>query len=106
MRCPFFGGEKVNKIVSRRTINPKYFDEIYKFYVECMVPETRKEPGNISYEMYIDRNDPYTIVMIEEWESEENQDYHEKTSHYRKLKELLLINTQRSADIRFLKRVE
>lgn len=55
---------------------------------------------------YQDINDPYTLVVLEEWESEENQDYHEQTEHYKKIKELLQISTQRSTDVRFLKRLK
>lgn len=39
------------KVISRRTINPKYFEEIKKAYEEVVVPGSRNEPGNISYEL-------------------------------------------------------
>lgn len=94
------------KVISRRTINPKYFEEIKRAYEEFVVPGSRNEPGNISYELYQDINDPYTLVILEEWEAEENQDFHEQTEHYKKIKELLQISTQRSSDLRFLKRLK
>lgn len=92
------------KVVSRRTINPKHFDEVLEIYRE-MVEGSRQEPGNISYELFQDIDDPYTLVMIEEWESSDNQDYHESTPHYKRFKDKLQINTQRSRDIRFLKKL-
>ena len=91
------------KVTSRRTIKPEHVDEVLEGYKE-MVEETRKEKGCISYELFRDVHDPNTFVMVEEWESLDNQDFHAATPHYKKFIPWV-IEHQVSGDLRFLTRV-
>lgn len=46
-----------------------------------LIEPTRKESGCISYELYVDNNNPGRFTFIEEWESQEHLDVHLKTPH-------------------------
>lgn len=92
-------------IIARRTFKAEFYDEILDLYMNVVVPGSRQEPGCISYELYEDCNEPYTIATVEEWESDANQSQHEATEHYKKLREMLTINTQRSSDVRVLRKL-
>ncbi|MDO4870316.1 MAG: putative quinol monooxygenase [Bacillota bacterium] len=93
------------KIICKRKIEPAYFEEIFKLYRDTVAPHSRREPGNISYELYQDIDDPYTLILIEEWESEACETYHQQTSHYKKLAEAMKLYKIRSAEIHFLREV-
>jgi quinol monooxygenase YgiN len=90
------------KVVSRRTFREKDFQDILKIY-EKMTEETRKEPGCLSYELFLDINDPNSIIMIEEWKSMEDLDKHNNTPHYREILPQAWAK-QLGGDLRFLTR--
>ncbi len=37
--------------------------------IKNFIPAVKTEPGCISYSAHIDRSDPNTVVMLEEWEN-------------------------------------
>ena len=45
------------------------------------IKETRKEPGNIAYDMHASVTDPAKMVFIEQWESAEALVPHRTTEH-------------------------
>jgi quinol monooxygenase YgiN len=47
------------------------------------IAATRKEPGNISYDMLESVTEPARIVFVEQWESAEALAPHGKTDHMR-----------------------
>ena len=49
--------------------------------MEAMALETKKEPGCVFYEFYSHISDENTILVYEEWESEEALNFHVKTPH-------------------------
>ena len=49
------------------------------------VESTRKEIGNISYEVFQDSEESTHLTFIEEWQSKEALDEHMKTAHFKKL---------------------
>ena len=49
---------------------------------EKLVEETRKETGNISYELIRDLEDRTTFAFLEKWENPEFLDAHMKTPHF------------------------
>lgn len=91
------------KVTSRRTIKPEFAEEAFLRYKD-MVEGTRREAGCISYELFRDVNDTNTFVMIEEWESPDNQAVHEQTPHYKKFIPWV-IEHQVDGDLRFLYKV-
>ena len=94
------------KIICKRKIEEQYFDEIFNIYKNLMLPCSRRESGNISYELYQDIDDPYTLILIEEWESEECEEVHQQTDHYKKLADSLKLFKIKSAEIHFLREVK
>ncbi|WP_071025957.1 putative quinol monooxygenase [Peptoniphilus raoultii] len=44
--------------------------------------KSQKEKGCISYELYRDFDDEYTVIINEEWESLEDQKVHSKSEHF------------------------
>lgn len=93
------------KIICKRTIEADYFEEIFELYRKKVAPCSRQEPGNISYELYQDIDDPYTLILIEEWESEDCEAHHQQTAHYKELAEAMKLYKIRSAEIHFLREV-
>lgn len=55
-------------------------------FLECAKPlieETRKEPGNISYELVRGIDNRSLFAFVEKWETQESLDAHMKTSHFK-----------------------
>ena len=61
-------------------INPDKVD-LAKEATDALIAETRKEPGNISYEYFHALGDPGRISVFEEWESQEAIDSHMASPH-------------------------
>jgi quinol monooxygenase YgiN len=47
-----------------------------------VIKETRKETGNISYNLLVDAYDQHKFTFVEKWESKEILDSHMKTAHF------------------------
>lgn len=62
-----------------------------------LVQLTRREPFNISYDLFIDQEDPGHFIFIEEWPDRAALDAHCDTEHFRRLVPLI-DEHQRSAD--------
>lgn len=54
-----------------------------------LVEETRKEAGNISYEIIQSASNPMEVAFLEKWESQEILDLHMKTPHFTSIVPLL-----------------
>jgi Uncharacterized conserved protein len=50
--------------------------------LHTVVDATRKEEGNISYELHQDVTNPKTYVFIEVWKSQETIDSHNNSAHF------------------------
>ena len=44
--------------------------------LEALVEPSRREPGNLRYDIYADRDDPGRFIVIEHWQSEDDQHRH------------------------------
>ena len=53
--------------------------ELKKLFVE-VVTSSRHDPGNISYELHEVEDDPSTLILYEQWISQELLDAHLKTA--------------------------
>ena len=71
------------KVVAKFLIKTNRIEEM-KAVCSDLIDETRKENGNISYELYQDVNNPEIFTFIEEWESQEALDQHMQTDHFKK----------------------
>lgn len=92
------------KVVAKNYIQEGKFDEILKLYKE-LVGKTVIEPGCIKYELYQDINDPGVLTMIEEWESLEALDAHEKTEHFIRIFPMLKDLVTNESDFRIYKKL-
>jgi quinol monooxygenase YgiN len=64
------GGFLVIYVVATLTIKPETRAEFIAAATAC-IKETRKEPGNIAYDMHESVTDPTKMVFVEQWENAE-----------------------------------
>ncbi|MBS4209374.1 putative quinol monooxygenase [Bacillus sp. FJAT-50079] len=93
------------KVVCKMKLKPDVTIEEYLALAREVISETRKEKGCIMYALHQDINDPSTLTMLEEWESEEALNEHNKTEHVlnivpelRKFRESTEINIYREIE--------
>ena len=81
----FTGNKAVNDetltIVATVTVKPEYKDEVLKA-IKMVVDATRKESGNIFYDVFEDVNNPLKFVFIETWKSQAAIDSHNEAPHF------------------------
>lgn len=68
-------------VVAGRTVKDEDLPEVMDLYAG-LARESRREPGNISYEVFRDLEDPCSLVIIEEWESQAALDAHFQAPHF------------------------
>ncbi len=68
-------------IVAKKLIKQSKVEE-FKVLAEELINESRKERGNIAYNLYEDSNNPNILTFIEEWESEEAINLHNNSKHF------------------------
>lgn len=56
-------------------------DEFVKVANDC-IKETRKEEGNISYNLLLNTENDCSYTFLEEWKSKESLDLHATSSHF------------------------
>ena len=69
---------------------------VEKVKAEGIVEEVRKEKGCIRYDYYFSEKDPNELLLIEAWETKEDQQIHIEQPHMARLRELkpeYIINT-------------
>ncbi|GHT26354.1 hypothetical protein FACS189432_00600 [Bacteroidia bacterium] len=69
-------------IVASITIKAEYKEDVYKA-VKAVVDATRKEPGNIFYDVFEDVNNPLKLTFIETWKSQSAIDSHNNSAHFK-----------------------
>jgi quinol monooxygenase YgiN len=67
-------------VVATLTVKPEARAELIAGAKACIV-ETRKEPGNIAYDMHESVSDPAKMVFVEQWENAEALVPHRGTEH-------------------------
>jgi len=68
-------------IVATIVVKPEYKDEVLKA-IKTVVDATRKEPGNIFYDVFEDINNPLKFIFLETWKSKAAIDAHNKAAHF------------------------
>jgi CRISPR-associated protein Cas8b1/Cst1 subtype I-B len=68
-------------IVATVTVKPEFKDDVLKA-IKTVVDATRKEPGNIFYDVFEDIKNPLKFVFIETWKSQAAIDSHNKSAHF------------------------
>ena len=69
-------------VVATLTVKPEMRAELIAA-AKASIAATRKEPGNISYDMYESVTDQTKVVFVETWESTEALAPHGKSDHMR-----------------------
>lgn len=69
------------KIVAVIEVKDIHKDKLLNIFRK-VVDETRKEEGNISYDLHQDVKNPLKFVILETWKSEEAIDEHNASSHF------------------------
>lgn len=69
-------------VVATLTVKPESRAELIAAAAVC-IAETRKEPGNIAYDMHESVTDPTKMVFVERWETAEALGPHGKSDHMR-----------------------
>lgn len=72
------------RVVARERLIPEKKEEALAVFSE-LIAETRKEKGNISYNLHELIDDPNVVAMIEVWESMEDLEAHLKSEHFNRL---------------------
>nr|WP_314145750.1 putative quinol monooxygenase [uncultured Rhodococcus sp.] len=68
------------KVVATIIAKPDAVDAV-RDGLAALVAESRKEDGNISYELFESAVEPGTFITIEVWKSQEDLDGHMQTPH-------------------------
>jgi quinol monooxygenase YgiN len=69
-------------VVATLTVKPDMRAEMIAGAKAC-IAETRKEAGNIAYDMHESVTDPSKMVFVEQWDNAEALEPHRKTDHMR-----------------------
>lgn len=69
------------KIIAVITAKEAYQQDILKA-LHAVVDGTRKEEGNVSYDLHQDTKNPLKYTIIEVWKSQEAIDSHNQTEHF------------------------
>lgn len=69
------------KIVATFIVKEDKVEEFKKYAAE-LTAETRKEEGNISYQLLQNANDSEILIFVEEWENQEAIDKHNNSKHF------------------------
>ena len=87
-------------IVATVIVKQEYKDDVLKA-IKAVVEATRKESGNIFYDVFEDVNNPSKFVFIETWKSQAAIDSHNKTAHFNDF--VKAIDGKTSLDVSILK---
>lgn len=71
------------KVAAKFLVKKEKVDEV-KSITQDLIDKTRKEEGNITYELYQDIDNQQIFTFIEEWESTKALQDHMKTEHFKK----------------------
>ncbi|MFV0417562.1 MAG: putative quinol monooxygenase [Dysgonomonas sp.] len=70
------------KIVAVIVVKATYQNELEKEF-HTIVDETRKEPGNVSYDLHQDTSNPLKYTILEVWKSQTAIDEHNASAHFK-----------------------
>lgn len=70
------------KIVAVIVAKAAYQSELEKIF-HTVVDETRKEQGNVSYDLHQDISNPLKYTILEVWKSQAAIDLHNESAHFK-----------------------
>ncbi|MCD4820884.1 MAG: antibiotic biosynthesis monooxygenase [Methanococcoides sp.] len=71
-------------IVAKNKVREDKKQEFLKI-TEELIQKSQNEKGCISYDLYEDIDDPYTLTFIESWKDMKAIDLHNKADHFMKI---------------------
>ncbi|MBD1262159.1 antibiotic biosynthesis monooxygenase [Maribacter polysiphoniae] len=92
------------KVVAKNFAKENKIDKILELAKE-LVEKTVKEVGCVKYEMYQNTNEPTELVMLEEWETEEDLNKHMSTEHFKRIVPQMAEYLRKKAEINIYKKV-
>ncbi|WP_165020803.1 putative quinol monooxygenase [Dysgonomonas sp. ZJ279] len=69
------------KIVATIVVKEAHKVELTKVF-HAVVDGTRKESGNISYDLHVDVNNPLKFTLLEVWKDQQAIDLHNASDHF------------------------
>jgi quinol monooxygenase YgiN len=72
-------GLKIVAVIEAKAAFQKELEEIF----HAVVDETRKEAGNVSYELHQDITNPLKYTILEVWKSQDAIDEHNESVHFK-----------------------
>jgi len=69
-------------VVATLSVKPESRAVLIEAAKAC-IAGTRKEPGNIAYDLHESVTDPAKMVFVEQWENAEALEPHRKADHYK-----------------------
>lgn len=84
------------KVIAQDFIRLDAIETVLPLYRE-LVELTRLEPLNVSYELFVDQEDPGHFIFVEEWPDRAALDAHCATEHFTRLVPQIYAH-QRAAD--------
>ena len=76
------------KIVAIIILKPEYKDEVLKA-LHNVVDATRKEEGNVSYDLHQSTSESLSYTILEVWKSEEAIAIHNASTHFDEFKKAI-----------------
>ncbi len=70
------------KIVAVIVVKAAFQSEMEKVF-HTVVDETRKEAGNVSYDLHQDTKNPLKYTILEVWKSQDAIDEHNESAHFK-----------------------
>lgn len=70
------------KIIAVIVVKAAFQEEMEKI-LHTVVDETRREPGNVSYDLHQDCKDPLKYTILEVWKSQVAIDSHNESAHFK-----------------------
>lgn len=70
------------KIVAVIVVKAEYQKELEKVF-HTVVDETRKEEGNVSYDLHQDTANPLKYTILEVWKSQDAINIHNESAHFK-----------------------
>lgn len=70
------------RIVATVIVKKEFREELIPVF-QTVVDESRKEDGNISYELLCDVKDPLKFIIWEVWKSQAAIDLHNSSGHFK-----------------------
>ena len=76
------------KIVAVIVVKKEFQNELVEVF-QNLVNETRKEEGNVSYDLHQDTSNPLKYVILEVWKSDKAVEIHNASAHFEMFKQAI-----------------